>query len=357
MKKFATMMAAVACTLTLSACGGGGDDSSNSDTGNMSTGETGTDGNSNSEKLAFRYMVLPEPLDGLDQASFLTTINQEGAQGYRYLGDGSFDLQVVGGVTVATSASVIFVNDGVSSSYAYELLPYPSAMTELVNQANTEGAKGYRYDGPQTFSDSPAPYALYRKDNGSSATYTYASDPATNDTNAWLAQANQRGQSGYWFFGSKFVFGGPTSQIEMGSNLYMKNNASNATYAYNALPAPATLADLLTQFNNEGAKGYRAKSGIVIGSQTVWLYIKDQTQTASFTYLSDTEQTTGAAFIDQANSYSAKGYAYYGEVLPSGIATVSTSNDIVSGNPVSFYFKVSNCNDFLCTVLNPITQN
>jgi hypothetical protein len=56
-----------------------------------------------------------------------------------------------------------------------------------------ECAKGYRYEGKLAVG--LVGYVLYRRDGGSSATYTYAADPLPTNEVDWLPQANGRGSS------------------------------------------------------------------------------------------------------------------------------------------------------------------
>ncbi|MDR2990363.1 MAG: hypothetical protein LBU72_00255 [Burkholderiaceae bacterium] len=333
---------AVICGLALTACGGGGDDSGNGSSNDNSAaqiggvppgGDSSSGGSSSGNTLTFRYEALAsvdDPMTG-STASFLTQVNAEGAKGYRYLSDDGFSNDAI---------SSIFVNDGTVSSYTYELIADPGNIPDLVIQANTEGAKGYRYEGELMIG--AANYSLYRQDNGSSATYTYVADSVPTSATDWLVQADGRGQSGYWLVS-------PIGYGSTESNLYMKNNASSTTYTYDALTPPASLADLLTQLNSEGAKGYRAKGEMVIGGEEQWLYMKDQTQSATFTYLSDAVQGTSALFINQANNYGAQGNAYFSDLVA---GTTGTSMPVAS-----FYFKASNCSGFMCTALNPLIQN
>jgi hypothetical protein len=131
------------------------------------------------------------------------------------------------------------------------------------------------------------------------------------------------------------------------ANVYMKNNASNATYTYDALVPTTTVADFIAQANSEGAKGYRAKGGMLFGSTISWVYVKDQTQSPTFTYQSAAIQTTGASFVQQSNTLGAQGNAYLGDLA------LGTSSPVMA----SFYFTPKNCTGFLCTTLNPLTQN
>jgi hypothetical protein len=318
MKTITKLTVAVICGLALTACGGGGGGASSA---------------GGSSLLTFRYEALQsvdDPVTG-SAASFLTQINAEGAKGYRYLVDDYFS---------DGSISSIFVNDGTTPSYTYNLIADPGDVPDLVTQANAEGAQGYRYEGELAVG--PANYSLYRQDSGSTATYTYAADAVPTNATDWLAQASGRGQSGYWLVS-------PIGYGSTESNLYMKNNASSAIYTYDALTPPTSLADLLTQFNSEGAKGYRAKGEMIIGDGAEWLYMKDQTQSATFTYLSDAVQGASALFINQANNYGAQNYAYFSD-LEAGVGDPSML-------AASFYFQASNCSGFMCTALEPLIQN
>ncbi|WP_446901028.1 hypothetical protein [Burkholderia sp. YIM B11467] len=308
------------------ASGGGSGTSNNGGTGGTGSGGTGTGGSGGSggSTLTLRYDAQPT---AADQASFLTLLNSEGAKGYRYLGDYFYNASSGG-------SRSIFVSDGTVQTYTYQLQATPADMPGFVSQANTQGASGYRYEGPLTYG------YLYRKDGGSSATYTYTTTGLPADPNAFLTQANGQGQSGYWFLG-------PMAVGSVQANVYMKNNASSATYTYDALVPTTTVSDFIAQANSEGAKGYRAKGGMLFGSTISWVYVKDQTQSPTFTYQSATIQSTGAAFVQQSNTYGAQGSAYLSDLA------LGTTSPVMA----SFYFKPTNCTGFLCTTLNPLTQN
>ncbi|WP_241300141.1 hypothetical protein [Burkholderia stabilis] len=337
----AAALIALTC-LALTACGGddnspassgGGSGTSNNGgtggsggtgSGGAGGGGTGGSGGSGSGTLTWRYEAQPV---SADKASFLTLVNSEGAKGYRYLGDYYYSAGNGG-------TQSIFVNDGTAQTYTYQLQTAPADMTSFVNAANAQGASGYRYEGPLTYGD------LYRKDGGSSATYTYTTTGLPADANAFLTQANGQGQSGYWFLG-------PMAVASVQANVYMKNNASNATYTYDALAPTSTVSDFIAQANSEGAKGYRAKGAMAFGMAISWIYVKDQTQSPTFTYQSATIQSTGASFVQQSNSYGAQGSAYLSDIALGGSSPVMAS----------YYFKPTNCTGFLCTTLNPLTQN
>lgn len=338
MKKAAALLA-LAC-LTLSACGGG-DDSSSVASGSSSSGSSGgTSGGSSSgggssgsgsssgtgssgSTLAPRFEALTSATDA---ASFLAQINGEGAKGFRYVGDEFFSGD-------GATQHAIYVNDGSAGTYTYELPATQTTQSAYLAQLNSEGARGFRYDSDLTFG------TLYRND-GSSATYSYQFQSNNASPADFLAQANAQGQSGYWFVGP-YSIGGAFL------NLYAKNGASSATYTYEAPAAPASASDFLAQANAEGARGFRAKGTQVFGSSSATVYVKDQTQSPTFTYQTATPQTTSAAFIAQSNTLGAQGNAYFSD-MAFGASTASI---------VSVYFVPKNCTGFLCTTLNPLIQN
>ncbi|MBN3723153.1 hypothetical protein [Burkholderia sp. Ac-20379] len=336
MKKAAALVA-LAC-LTLSACGGGDDSSpvasgssssgsSASSGGGASSGAGGSSGTGSpgtgSSTFTSRFEALTPANDA---ASFLTQLNAEGAKGFRYVGDEFFSGD-------ASSQHSIYVNDGSASTYTYELPVTQTTQSAYLAQMNAEGARGFRYDSDLTYG------TLYRND-GSSATYSYQFQSNSASPADFLVQANAQGQSGYWFVGPYFIGGAFL-------NLYAKNGASGATYAYEAPAESASASDFVTQANAEGARGFRAKGTQVFGSSSATVYVKDQTQSPTFTYQAVTQQLTSAGFVTQSNTLGAQGNAYFSD-MAFGASTASI---------VSVYFVPKNCTGFLCTTLNPLIQN
>jgi len=293
MNTIAKLTSAALCGLALTACGGG----------------------DSPKPLTFHYETQPNVSSAADLQALL---NQEGAKGYFY--QPSYMEFVTDGLS--------FVNDGSGKTYTYEVLNLPDSMTNFLIQANTEGAKGYRYEGGNYIS-----IAIYRKDSGSSATYTYVNKSNPNNDTDFLAQANQQGKSGFLLMENPFIVSTPDI-------LYMRDNASHAIYTYDAPPSPPTATNsFLAQLNAEGAKGYRAL-GIDYGDAPI-LYVKDQTQAATFIYR---REPSDSASIEQANNYGAQGYAHWGHMdfkLP------GYSDDGV------FYIKANNCSGWMCTAVNP----
>ncbi|CAE6712040.1 hypothetical protein R69619_01141 [Paraburkholderia nemoris] len=100
--------------------------------------------------------------------------------------------------------------------------------------------------------------------------------------------------------------------------------------------------------NGEGAKGSRAKGELAAGTDTFWVYIKDQTQSPTFTFQSIAQQTTSAGFIQQSNGLGAQGQSYFKD------QALRTTPPL---NIVSIYFSATNCTGLLCGALNPLTQS
>ena len=297
-----------------------------------------------SKPLTFMYESQPAAI--ADATSFLAQINQEGAKGYRYVTSWTNKTSPVN--FSGRPDALIFVSDGTAQSYTYEVMPAPASEADFLTQANAEGAKGYRYQGAtrtwiglcstNTTTDSlPCPEGLfYRKDSGSSATYSYVTDPLPGSVTDFLTQVNGRGQSGYWFYGRITIFDYASNAFNSPVTLYEKNNTSNATYAYEVQARPSTSdalydSELLAQYNSEGARGYLVTSSFSDSANVMNVYARDPAQAAVYTYQSGVMQTDIAGQIEQANAYGAQGYAYY-----SGV-----------------YVKASNCSgDLLCKVLD-----
>jgi hypothetical protein len=298
-------MTVIFCS-ALTACGGGGG------------GDNGSAG-----LQTFIYKSSPATSAGIT-----SILNQEGAKGYFYQGN--------------DDSGYVTVNDGTKQTYSYEL-----GSDSSISFMNQEGAKGYRYEENFLSNTATDPSTAgveqynirFRKDSASSATYTHAVAPMSTNTAVFLTQANDRGRSGYWFAWNY----SPNSPLvsDNNANLYIKNNASKATYDYHILAWPSTQNDLLNQLNSEGAKGYRALASGLYMAPNATIYIKDQTQAATFTYRLLTGSTRPT--VAQKNSQGAQGYAYWGAIAVPG-----------TGSMGNLYVKADNCQGWLCTAINPV---
>ncbi|MDR2990830.1 MAG: hypothetical protein LBU72_02655 [Burkholderiaceae bacterium] len=317
MQSITALTTAVACVLALTACGGGGGGDSAS-SNSTSTSDSGNNSGGSGNAQVFSYEAQPVAADA---NSFLTLLNSEGARGYRYLRTQTF----------SDGNQSIFMNDGVIPTYTCEIAP----PEDFIAQANAEGARGFTLLKGTGFS----PNVFYCQSGGAAAqyTYSYAGDVVPGSVSNFSSQLDQWGQSGY-LFNTQLV---NTSTNIANQTLYEKNTTSTATYVYNILAPQTNLNDYLAQLNSEGVQGY---SGLiynynlmlnyapynVFGSGiNVMIYMKNQSQSTTFTHLADTLPATSTDFIAQANSYGAQGYEYAGYLT-------------FSGQTASFYVKTSN---------------
>jgi hypothetical protein len=227
------------------------------------------------------------------------------------------------------SAEVVeaYVKDA-ETSYAFELMPVAGSVADLQDQLNAQGARGFKWGGPYAIGGQTR--ALYRKDNNSSSTYTYAVLTAPSDSAGYLAQVNAQGANGYFSVAGAYMVGGTAVLV------YQKDSQGSATYGYEALDQPGSDADFLAQLEAQGVRGFRFKTGYVFSDGSRLLYEKDLSQSATFSYQNLQPASNSADYIVQANAEGAKGNALVGEYgLPSGQVR-------------TFYVKPANCSGFLC---------
>ncbi|MDR0480496.1 MAG: hypothetical protein LBG66_01265 [Gallionellaceae bacterium] len=346
MKAIATFTAAATCALVLSACGGGSSPSA--------------DG-----AVALQYEAVPVAMDRFNNAQtgpayFLGLVNQEGAKGYRYL------TQYSSNPDTQDDRYLIFIKDDMAPSYIYDGFSMNSDPTLFASQIVEEGANGYLLDSSMLGGNPDNFYSIYRKNAGSPASYTYAIDTTPTSMDDFITQANEHGKSGYRYFYTP-VFPLPPSIFSSSlngdnQNLYVKDTSSNATYTYDALTPTASLTDFIAQANSEGAKGYRYRGVISMGigsENTKAIYMKDESQSATFTYESDTEKpldnsnyySSVNVFVGALNNFGARGYAFYGYWTFISITPERPSTR------APIYFKASDCSGYLCSSLNSVTQN
>jgi hypothetical protein len=181
----------------------------------------------------FSYRSLDTPNTA---ATFESQLNTQGAERFRFGG-------------VLTSGSYFYRDDNSDRTFSYRVLALPSASSDFLTQANTQGADGYFFALPYFISS--ASYAIYAKESGA-ATYSYALQPST-DFNAtpadFVNQANAQGANGFKFRTSYQFSDGAR-------NVYVKDTSQSATYTWKANDNAASVAALVTQANTEGASGF-----------------------------------------------------------------------------------------------------
>jgi hypothetical protein len=265
------------------------------------------------------YEALPPAADA---AAFLDRLNAQGARAFRFFSGLAFP-------TGPASAEVVdaYVKDA-EATYSFELLPDASSASALQDQLNAQGARGFKWGGPYVVGGQSR--TLYRKDNSSASNYTYAVLTAPADSAGYLSQTNAQGASGYYSVGGAYLVGGTTVLV------YQKDTQGSATYRYEALDQPGSDADFLAQFEAQGARGFRFKTGYVFSDGTRLLYEKDIAQSATFSYQNLQPAGNSADYIVQANAEGAKGNALVGDYM------------LPSGQIRTFYIRPANCTGFLC---------
>jgi hypothetical protein len=317
---------AVSTVLALAACGG--DDNGSSNNSAAASGNPGGSGTSapaapaSSAAITFAYQSVAP---ATSRAQFIANANSEGAQGFHYLSDFGF------AGTPAEQISV-FVKDA-GTTWSFEAQNPPVGSTAFLTQANAEGARGFRWAGLLAVNGDS--FYLYRKDNGSQATYTYQVLAQPTAKADYLTQINTQGASGFYNVAPFFSLG--DSQVW---SIYEKSSAGSSTYGYEIPALAADDASFTGQLNSEGARGFRFRTELFFSDGTVALYVKDLSQASSFSFAGLDPATSGAAFVQQANSQGANGSGLVG-----GLA-------LPSGKQQTFYFTPAACTGMLCTAVS-----
>ncbi len=182
----------------------------------------------------FTYRSLDTPATA---TAFEQLLNAQGADRYRF-----------GGPLV--SGSYFYRDENSNRTFSYRVLVQPGASADFLAQANAQGGEGYNYVLPLFLGATS--YAVYVKENGSNAVYAWASQPSIGGATAasdLVAQANAQGANGFKFRTPFFFTDGQR-------NLYVKDTSQSATFAWKDNPDVASAAALVTQANAEGANGY-----------------------------------------------------------------------------------------------------
>ena len=258
-----------------------------------------------------------------DAAAFLQQLNAQGARGFRF---------VSGYIAPPDDSIEAYVKDA-DTTYTYELQPEATTLADYEQQLNGQGAKGFTWGG--SYAIGTTVFALYRKDNSSSATYTYKALPAATTSAAFLAQVNEQGAGGFYSLSPAYQVG------DTSVSFYRKNTQSAATYGYEVLDSPGSADDFYAQLNAQGAKGLRFRTEFAFnGEAPKTIYEKDLSQAATFAFFGGPVPKSSADFIAFANTEGAKGNGLVGPYqLPGGVGA-------------TLYYTPGSCSGFLCDVRN-----
>jgi FG-GAP-like repeat len=251
--------------------------------------------------------------------ALVTSLNAEGALGFAYMYDSAFG----GGISPPVS-SLFVRNTARPKTHSYKTQPAPTTAAALVTLLNAEGALGFRYFGDMTFDATlPSKYtvSLFTKDN-SGATYTYKQLPPASSEATFLAQVNAEGANGFAYVSDVAYPSGGGFLI---ASLFVKENSSAAVYSYESRPSAVDVTAFLAQANAQGIRGFRYRGDLFVGSSLFSLFMKNSTAQYRFVFEARTPQATAAAYVTQSNAEGARGFVYAGDFAFGGFPTTISS--------------------------------
>jgi FG-GAP-like repeat len=251
--------------------------------------------------------------------ALVTSLNAEGALGFAYMYDSAFG----GGISPPVS-SLFVRNIARPKAHSYKTQPAPTTASALVTLLNSEGALGFRYFGDMTFDATlPSAYtvSLFTKDN-SGAIYTYKQLTPASSEATFLAQVNAEGANGFAYVSDVAYPSGGGFLI---ASLFVKENSSAAVYSYESRPSAADVTAFLAQANAQGIRGFRYRGDLFVGSTLFSLFMKNSTAQYRFVFEARTPQATAAAYVTQSNAEGARGFVYAGDFAFGGFPTTISS--------------------------------
>ncbi len=299
-------MAGVVLALMVSACGGGGGSTATSggDTAPVTTPAPAT-----------TPVSAPVPAPATSGVTYISRLavtgataavgllNQQGANGYAYIGPYASSYAVAGAGLQSYTIEELFVKGPGSTTYQYKAVAVPVTPAGCLTLLNAEGANGYLYKGSQLSS------ALFVKSSARNTTYSYRLIPGFTT----LAALNTNGADGYGSRGN-YICGGVHS-------LYVKDNSSSATFSYVTKPNSTTASTLLAEMNAMGALKYVYTGTYLLSDGTVAIYEKNSTNTVTTEYTNDAaspSSTSSQTLIGKASQFAAAGFYYFGDLVVGG---------------------------------------
>jgi len=255
---------------------------------------------------------------------YVALLNREGALGYRYIAGSP------GGNNVSLQDSFMMVKDS-ETTYSYEYKTFEldimrtDGLARLLQQMKEQGAQGkvlVQFLPQMTLSPppnlNPVFGILYRKDEGSSATYDFDAFMFPNAMADLVNGANARGANGFRPWAT------PSMLTQGKAQFFIKDLSSSARYELKAVVSPLSLVGgetphVKAQIREQGALGYRLVTERFMtapdGTRPSYIfYVKDLTQSSTFEYefLENPDPVFGlqAANAAQANGQTANGLRY-----------------------------------------------
>jgi hypothetical protein len=192
---------------------------------------------------AITYTTQTNPA-AASQAAFITQLNTNGANGFRFLGNQIFAGQI----------ESVFVKDNSNAVFAYRSRASAANAAAFITALNDEGAAGYQYQGDFTFSEggSFVNYALFARNTSASNTYTYESLSNSSSATALALQANTQGRRQFRYRGDQSF--GTSTFVTV--SLYEKNAALNDNFYYQIRSVSDSSASFLSQAGNMGTNRF-----------------------------------------------------------------------------------------------------
>lgn len=265
------------------------------------------------------------------QAAALQTLNQQGAQGFAWISGLAVQTGISGGLPQFAFAD-LYAKAEPGVTYQYVADAAVSDPSQFLAQLNGRGAEGYVFKGQYAFNPSTSPttqfYYVFVKSTRRATTYSYRllQQPSASTLN--LTELNQQGREGYAYRGP-LLFG--TQAV----SLYVKDNTNGATYAYETTPALSSAAAALAEMNARGAQFFALRGTFFTGGTTLALYERASTTTSAIQYATAPSQPNEpfAALVAKANDFAARGLIYWSDfVFNNGSEYVSL---FYKGPPVS----------------------
>jgi hypothetical protein len=258
------------------------------------------------------------PRAGRDAA--LQILNQQGAAGFAFVAELAVQTNPGAGSPEFAVADLYAKGDaGVTYQYVADLAVGDAAA--FLNRVNSRGAEGYVLKAQYAFNPTNIlttdSYYLFAKSTRRATTYSYRLLPQSSTSSPSLAEINQQGSAGY-VFRVTLVFG---AQVV---SLYVRDNTNGATYTYETTPMPNSSATALSEFNAQGARFFIYKGGLVADTGLLNLYERASTTTVVPQYAMSPSNTYEPipTKVTKANDFFARGLFYQGELAFNGGADI-----------------------------------
>lgn len=300
------LLGAASAACAVAACGGGGGDAGGATPIPTPTPTPTPAPPPPASSPTFLYSSQPTPASA---DARLQLLNAQGGAGAAY----------VGPYAVGNAAFELFVRPAPARTFAYVAQASATANRTpdgFVALLNAQGSAGYVFKGPLLAPGSSEIALTFVRGSVRSTTYSYVYSPFTSDETATLQQLNARGQQGYAWLGDYAPDpAAPTATIR----LFVKDNGSTATYAYATTPLATTRDALLAELGTRGQTGAIWKGAYAFGVTLRSVYETVSASNAPTTYtLEPASQATPAAFVEALNTAGASGRFFFGPYAVGG---------------------------------------